>query len=253
MASITTKDKVYAFFRQYKRSDEDLSKLQISDYKSLMSHRRYTETINVETCEHVQFSVVRKTLISVQFEGVISDNFKFEIEINGNPFITINKPYLTFHKKLETFIPLESIYSPNFYNVMGFVGDIIFTYTDYTGSDNTSFRIQTNARKIKDMVTKVFIEFKEPIQSITVTKDESSIVLDEKEIDELYSLNVPGQTRPKNLAVIPIADVGYFFKFHPSPCFQILVNGAPAKNNEIYHLRDNTVLYGSGCIVARYV
>jgi hypothetical protein len=91
----------------YDNNDSDKSNApNVHSIANLISDARYRGTLQINDptiCTSISGRLM-KSLIKVEFEGIVDNDFLFQIESNGNPIVTINKPYLTFEKCLNTLI-----------------------------------------------------------------------------------------------------------------------------------------------------
>ncbi len=223
---------------------------------NLISDARYRGTLQIDnptTCTSISGRLM-KSLIKVEFEGTVDNDFLFQIETNGNPIVTINKPYLTFEKCLNTLIRSIS-WNEVCLLVTGFTGKIIFTMADYIGPETSMYYFHTGGKRIDSLISKIYLESTEPIKNVLISSY-TNIDYDEDQLDIMYTEFYPGKKRPNNLAVIAIANEGAWFKDRDFPSVQInnelVYNDGKGDKHKIFYWRDNIMLSTLECYVPRF-
>ncbi len=219
---------------------------KIHNIVDLISATRYKGTLQIDNpTTYTSISGrLMKSLIKVEFEGVVDNDFLFQIETNGNPIVTINKPYLTFEKCLNTLIRSIS-WNEICFLVTGFTGKIIFTMADYIGPETSMYYFHTGGKRIDSLISKIYLESTEPIKNVLISSY-TNIDYDEVDLDIMYAEFYPGKKRPANLAVIAIANEGAWFKDREFPSVpeddELVYNDRKGDKHKIFYWRDNIML-----------
>ena len=241
----------------YDNNDSDKSNApNVHSIANLISDARYRGTLQINDptiCTSISDRLM-KSLIKVEFEGIVDNDFLFQIESNGNPIVTINKPYLTFEKCLNTLIRSLS-WNEICFLVKGFTGKIIFTMADYIGPETSMYYFHTGGKRIDSLISKIYLESTEPIKNVLISSY-TNIDYDEDQLDEMYAEFYPGKKRPDNLAVIAIANEGAWFKDRNFPSVQInnglVYNDRKGDKHKIFYWRDNVMLSTIDSYVPRF-
>lgn len=243
-------------FRYSGVPDTNPTKSKIHSVPDLISDARYTGMLQISDPTKVTSisGKLMKSLIKIEFDGIVENDFLFQIEVNGNPIIKINKPYLTFEKHLDTLIR-ESSWIEVRFCVIGFTGNLILTMTDYTGPNETMYYFHNGGRRIDSFVSKIYLESLESIKNVLISSY-TLIDYNVDQLDEMYTEFYPGKKRPANIAVIAIADEGACFKDRDFPSVKVndelVYNDRKGEKNKIFYWRDAVMLSAQDSYVDRF-